>query len=86
MDTVIDRAQIGRKLRNTRETLKLSVQEVAREAGVSESAIYMYEQGERLPRDEVKLKLAKIYKMPLDFFFKPKNSLKVVREANGRCV
>lgn len=86
MDTVIDRAQIGRKLRNTRETLKLSVQEVAREAGVSESAIYMYEQGERLPRDEVKLKLAKIYKMPLDFFFKPKNSLKVVREAKGRCV
>lgn len=70
MDTVIDRAQIGRKLRNTREALKLSVQEVAREAGVSESAIYMYEQGERLPRDEVKLKLAKIYKMPLDLFFK----------------
>lgn len=43
---------------------------VAAAVGVSVSAISMYETGARIPRDEVKVKLAKYYKKPVqDLFF-----------------
>ena len=35
--------------------------EVAKEVGVSLSALAMYETGNRTPRDEIKIKLAKYY-------------------------
>ncbi|MCI8921988.1 MAG: helix-turn-helix transcriptional regulator [Acutalibacter sp.] len=43
---------------------------VAREIGVSLSAISMYETGARVPRDEIKVKLADCYhKTVQDLFF-----------------
>ena len=36
-------------------------EKVATENGISISALSMYEQGNRIPRDEVKVKLAKYY-------------------------
>lgn len=44
------------KLRGVR-----SREEVANAIGVSISAISMYENGERIPRDEIKLKIADFY-------------------------
>lgn len=35
--------------------------EVAKDLNVSESAIGMYEQGNRIPRDEIKIKIAEYY-------------------------
>lgn len=47
-----------------------SREEVANAIGVSKSAIAMYEQGERIPRDSIKLKLAEYYKCEVqDIFF-----------------
>lgn len=43
--------------------------EVARAVGVSRSAICMYESGERVPRDEVKCKIAEYYKKPVGEIF-----------------
>ena len=38
-----------------------SREEVARANGISASALAMYEIGERIPRDEIKVSLAKYY-------------------------
>lgn len=43
--------------------------EVAKAVGVSRSAICMYESGERVPRDEVKCKIADYYKKTVGEIF-----------------
>ena len=44
-------------------------EEVAAAVGVSLSAVAMYENGERIPRDEIKIKLADYYKMTVQELF-----------------
>ena len=45
---------------------------VAKACGISRSALGMYEIGARIPRDEVKVKLANYYHTSVqDIFFKP---------------
>lgn len=51
--------KIGEKLISLRGNK--SQTEVAEAVGISKSAISMYESGERTPRDETKVKLAKYY-------------------------
>ena len=59
---------IGEKLRQLRG--KRSRSEVAKAVGVSTSSIAMYELDERIPRDDVKVKLAKFFgKSVSDIFF-----------------
>lgn len=44
--------------------------EVARAVGISISALAMYERGERVPRDPIKIALANYYDTPIgDIFF-----------------
>ena len=44
--------------------------EVAKELGISTSALSMYENGERIPRDPIKIRIADYYKTPIqDIFF-----------------
>lgn len=58
----------GRKLRELRGNVPR--QKVAAAIGISESALAMYESGERNPRDEVKIALSKYYKVSVgDLFF-----------------
>lgn len=52
------------KARGTRKR-----EEVAAAVGVSLSAIAMYENGERIPRDETKIKLAKYYNTTVQKLF-----------------
>ena len=52
-------------------------EDVAREIGVSVSAISMYENGERIPRDAIKVKIAKYYKKTVqEIFFETKCHIK----------
>lgn len=46
-----------------------SRQEVAEAVGISVSALAMYEQGERVPRDEIKIRLAKFYHQSVSYIF-----------------
>lgn len=46
-----------------------SREEVAKAVGVSVSAISMYENGERVPRDDIKIKLAEYYKRTVQEIF-----------------
>jgi len=54
-----DMKDIGARLRALRGNLARKT--VADICGISVSALAMYENGERIPRDEVKIKLAKLY-------------------------
>ena len=57
----MDRNSIGERLRSLREKKRKTAAKVAEACGISQSALTMYENGERLPRDEVKIRLAKYY-------------------------
>ncbi len=48
---------------------KKSRAEVANACDISVSALAMYEQGERIPRDDIKKKLATYYKRSVEFIF-----------------
>lgn len=59
----------GAKLRELRGDR--TQQEVAQALGISKSALAMYEQDKRTPRDEVKIKLARFYGKTVQFIFYP---------------
>ena len=63
----IDLKSIGEKLAQLRG--KKSQAKVAKDIGISASALGMYEQGRRMPRDEVKIKIANYYKVPVAYIF-----------------
>ena len=43
--------------------------QVARDLGISDSAISAYEQGDRIPRDEVKIRIANYYGVSVESIF-----------------
>jgi transcriptional regulator with XRE-family HTH domain len=57
----------GERLRALRGSR--SQAEVAEAIGVSQSAICSYEKGERIPRDDVKKRIAKFYNKSVGFIF-----------------
>lgn len=59
--------EIGKRLYDLRGSL--SREEVAKAIGVSVSAISMYENGERIPRDSVKIKIAEFYEKTVQEIF-----------------
>lgn len=50
-----------------------SQEEVAKAVNISTSALSMYENGSRVPRDEIKIKLAAFYGKSVQFIFFNKN-------------
>lgn len=61
--------EIGKRLVTLRGSM--SQEKVAKDVGISVSALSMYEQGNRIPRDEVKIKLANYYQDTVqNIFFK----------------
>lgn len=46
-----------------------SQEEVAKALGISVSALSMYEQGKRIPRDEIKIRMAKYYGITIETLF-----------------
>jgi len=44
-------------------------EEVAKALGISISALSMYEQGNRVPRDEIKIRMAEYYGISLESLF-----------------
>ena len=67
----IDGTQIGSKLRRLRMESGKSAEEVAKSLGVSTSAVGMYENGYRIPRDEIKIRIAEFYRVPVESIFFP---------------
>lgn len=48
---------------------KKTQEEVAKELGISKSALCMYESGKRVPRDPLKARIARYYKRSVPFIF-----------------
>ena len=63
----MDRRKIAERLVKLRG--KRTQAEVAEAIGVSQSASSMYETGERIPRDETKIRIAQYYKRTVNSIF-----------------
>lgn len=64
MDTVAVR------LKEARRNKGCSVDDVAKACGITVSAVQMYECGQRIPRDSIKIALANFFGIPVqDLFF-----------------
>lgn len=63
----MDANKIGEKLIKLRGNR--TQEEVAKALGISLSAIGMYERGERIPRDEIKILIAKYYDTTVQAIF-----------------
>lgn len=58
---------VGKKLKALRG--KKTQKQVADEIGITKSALAMYEQDKRVPRDEVKVRIAAYYNEPVGSLF-----------------
>lgn len=65
----MDAQVIADRLRMLRAKSGESQQEVADAVGVTVSAYSMYENGERVPRDRTKMKIAKHFRRSVNFIF-----------------
>ena len=63
----MDNEAMAKKLRELRGSIPRET--VSKAVGVSISALAMYERGERIPRDSVKISLAKFYGKSVDSIF-----------------
>ncbi len=60
---------IGERLLKLRISATKTQKEVAETVGISVSALTMYETGNRIPRDEIKVKLAHYYSVSVERLF-----------------
>lgn len=63
----MNKALIGKRLSDLRGDE--SQESLAKKLGISRSALAMYEQGNRLPRDEIKIKIAKYHNKSVQEIF-----------------
>ncbi|TQE88656.1 helix-turn-helix transcriptional regulator [Ureibacillus terrenus] len=63
----MNKEKIGKKLAELRGNK--SREEVARDIGISLSAWQMYENGQRIPRDEIKIKIASYFNKSVEEIF-----------------
>ena len=66
-DIPMNKQRIGEKLKELRGDRPK--EEICIAAGISTSALTMYELGQRIPRDEIKEALARIYKTSVQELF-----------------
>ncbi len=63
----MDNTLIAKRLVELRGNIPREI--VAKECGITTSALSMYENGNRIPRDEIKIKLAAFYKKSVQSIF-----------------
>ena len=63
----MDKKKIGTRLRSLRA--ERTLEEVAKDVGISTSALGMYETGRRIPTDDTKVLLARYYKSSVESIF-----------------
>ncbi|MGE1129128.1 helix-turn-helix domain-containing protein [Bacillus wiedmannii] len=68
--------RVAKNLINLRK--EKSREEVAKAVGISVSTLQMYENGQRIPRDNIKIKLANFYGVTVQTIFLIQNSTKCV--------
>jgi len=69
MYEAISGARIGQRIKEMRIRKEMSMEQMANRLGTSYSAISMYENGERIPRDEIKIKIAELFGVSVESIF-----------------
>ena len=64
-----DSKTIGKRIKKLREKKKISQESLAKSINVSPSTVSMYENGERIPRDETKIKIARVFDVTINSIF-----------------
>lgn len=64
-----DSKTIGTRIKNLRESKHYSQEKLGELVGVSASTISMYEIGERIPRDELKIKISRALGKSVNYIF-----------------
>ena len=72
MYEAIDGTKIGKKINELRMKHGITETEMAKEIGISQSAMTMYECGKRIPRDEIKIKIASFFGLSVESIFYPR--------------
>lgn len=67
--TAMDAKLVGERIKNLRQEKKMSQQEFADAINVACSTVSMYENGERIPRDQIKLAIANLFGVTVDYLF-----------------
>lgn len=70
----MDPVQIGKTLKGLREQKGESAEELSKALNISASAVAMYETGKRIPRDEIKIRIAEHFVVPVESIFFPNKS------------
>lgn len=65
----MDAKLVGKRIKNLRQEKKMSQQELADAINVACSTVSMYEKGERIPRDQIKLAIANLFGVTVDYLF-----------------
>jgi transcriptional regulator with XRE-family HTH domain len=63
----LDRLEVGKRLRALRG--KKTLDEVAKALGVTSMAVSLWERGERIPNDDIKIKIAAYYNTTVTAIF-----------------
>lgn len=72
MYQALDVTRIGKTIKEMRIKRGLTAEELAKAVKTSSSAINMYECGQRIPRDEVKIRIADFFGVSIESIFYPK--------------
>lgn len=67
----LDSMKIGNRIKSLRTERGETTEDMARSIGTSCSAIGMYENGQRVPRDEIKIRIAEHFGVPVECIFFP---------------
>lgn len=65
----ISGTRIGKAIKEMRMERGLTAEGLAKELGTSTSAVNMYECGLRIPRDEIKIRIAEFFGKPVETIF-----------------
>lgn len=68
-DYMPDSKTIGKRIKELRESKKISQEKLGELVGVSPSTIGMYEIGKRIPRDELKIKISNVLGKSVNYIF-----------------
>lgn len=71
MYEAIDGSQIGKRIKDLRMQKNMTAEELGKALGISSSAVNMYECGQRVPRDEIKISIAEFFSVPVETIFYP---------------
>ena len=71
MYEAIDGVQIGKRIKDLRNQHNMTAEELGKALGISSSAVNMYECGQRVPRDEIKISIAEYFGVSVESIFYP---------------